>query len=100
MTAPEETELGEMQRRARDAFLADYRADLERDQLRPLAEYQARHPGFEAAIAANLDHPGICTVDEAGDADGVPFIAMRYVRGETLARRLPQCTGPLEQHDS
>jgi serine/threonine protein kinase len=38
----------------------------------------------EAAIASKLDHPGICTVYEAGEADGTPFIAMRYIHGETL----------------
>ncbi len=38
----------------------------------------------EAAVASRLDHPGICTVFEAGEIGGVPFIAMRYVEGETL----------------
>ncbi len=42
----------------------------------------------EAAAAARLDHPGICTVYEAGVVDGAPFIAMRYVAGETLAARI------------
>ena len=34
------------------------------------------------------DHPGICAVYEAGTADGVPFIAMRYIDGQTLARQI------------
>ncbi len=42
----------------------------------------------EAAAASKLDHPSICSVYEAGEADGVPYIAMRYVNGETLSRRL------------
>jgi eukaryotic-like serine/threonine-protein kinase len=39
----------------------------------------------EVATAAGLDHPGICAVYEAGEADGSPFLVMRYVPGETLA---------------
>ncbi len=42
----------------------------------------------EAALAARLDHPFICGVLESGVADDVPFLAMRYVPGETLAKRL------------
>jgi serine/threonine protein kinase len=42
----------------------------------------------EAEVASKLDHPGICTVYDAGVEDGVPYIAMRYVEGETLARKL------------
>ncbi len=42
----------------------------------------------EAAAAARLDHPGICTVYEAGAVDGVPFIAMRLVAGRTVADRI------------
>jgi serine/threonine protein kinase len=38
----------------------------------------------EAEVASRLDHPAICTVYEAGEADGVAYIAMRYVEGETL----------------
>ncbi|HED64814.1 MAG TPA: serine/threonine protein kinase [Planctomycetes bacterium] len=48
----------------------------------------------EAALAARLDHPGLCTVYESGEADGVPFVALRFVEGETLAQRLS--AGPLE----
>lgn len=40
----------------------------------------------EAAAASRLDHPGICPVYEAGVSSAVPYIAMRYVPGETLTR--------------
>jgi serine/threonine protein kinase len=38
----------------------------------------------EAEVASRLDHPGICAVYEAGVADGVPYIAMRFVEGRSL----------------
>ncbi len=42
----------------------------------------------EAAVASRLDHPGLCTVYDAGEDSGQPYIAMRYVEGETLSRRI------------
>jgi tetratricopeptide (TPR) repeat protein len=42
----------------------------------------------EAALAAKLDHPGICTVYGAGVSEGRPWIAMKRLEGETLARRI------------
>jgi tetratricopeptide (TPR) repeat protein/tRNA A-37 threonylcarbamoyl transferase component Bud32 len=42
----------------------------------------------EAALAARLDHEGICTVFGAGVLDGQPWIALRHVAGETLGRRI------------
>jgi serine/threonine protein kinase len=38
----------------------------------------------EMRIAAQLEHPNIVPVHEAGDIDGLLFIAMRYVEGEDL----------------
>jgi serine/threonine protein kinase/TolB-like protein len=49
----------------------------------------------EARAAAALDHPYICKIYQTGEAEGRPFIAMEYVRGETLRRRLDGGTLPL-----
>jgi hypothetical protein len=42
----------------------------------------------EAEITSKLDHSGICTVYGAGMTDSQPWIAMRFVEGETLAERI------------
>ncbi len=42
----------------------------------------------EAEVASRLEHPGICAVYRAGIHDGIPFLAMRFVEGETLAHVL------------
>ncbi|HEX9824851.1 MAG TPA: serine/threonine-protein kinase [Actinomycetota bacterium] len=38
----------------------------------------------EARLAASLDHPHVIPIFEAGEAEGFPFIAMRYVEGQDL----------------
>lgn len=48
----------------------------------------------EARAIANLNHPNICTLHDIGSADGVDYIVMEYLEGDTLAgvlatRRLP-----------
>ena len=42
----------------------------------------------EAKSAAALDHPFICKIYEIGEDKDGPYIAMEYVRGETLEQRL------------
>ncbi|MBK8725392.1 MAG: protein kinase [Holophagaceae bacterium] len=42
----------------------------------------------EAKTASQLTHPNIAVIFEAGEEEGVPFIAMEYVEGQTLAERL------------
>ena len=49
----------------------------------------------EARLAASLDHPAVLPVSEAGEADGVLFLAMRYLEGRDLARIVAE-EGPLE----
>jgi len=51
----------------------------------------------EARAAAALDHPNICAVYEVCDVDGIKFIVMQYLRGETLADRLARERIPLNQ---
>lgn len=50
---------------------------------------------FEARAAARLNHPNIITIHDAGHIDGIDYIAMAYVDGETLADILRRVPGPL-----
>ena len=49
-------------------------------------------------MAAAIDDPNILPIYEAGEVDGVLFIAMRYVEGTDLAQRLRD--GPLEPREA
>jgi YVTN family beta-propeller protein len=49
----------------------------------------------ESRLAASLDHPHIVPIFRAGEADGVLFLAMRYVEGTDLSR-LVEDEGPLD----
>jgi tetratricopeptide (TPR) repeat protein/tRNA A-37 threonylcarbamoyl transferase component Bud32 len=42
----------------------------------------------EVALIAGMQHPGIVPVYSCGEQDGVPFCAMEYVRGQSLAELL------------
>ncbi len=44
----------------------------------------------EARAAAQLDHPNIVAVYDAGESDGSPFIVMQLVKGRSLHERRPQ----------
>jgi hypothetical protein len=51
-------------------------------------EVFARRFAEESKIAASIEHPNVVPIYAAGEEGGVPFIAMRYVAGADLARRL------------
>ena len=44
----------------------------------------------EVDAIARLHHPVICTVYEAGEVNAVPYVAMRYVAGRSLAEHLAE----------
>src|ERR1700737_3090317 len=51
----------------------------------------------EAKAISGLNHPNICTLYDVGHQDGVDFIVMECVEGETLAKRLEKGPLPAEQ---
>ena len=53
---------------------------------------------YEAISASSLNHPNIITIYEINDEHQPPFIAMEYVEGETLGRRIKR--SPLEVHET
>ena len=50
----------------------------------------------EAQTIAALNHPHICTLHDLGEADGVTYLVMEHVAGETLAQRLKKGPLPLD----
>jgi Protein kinase domain len=48
----------------------------------------ARRFAEESRIAASIEHPNVVPIYAAGEEGGVPWIAMRYVAGSDLGRRI------------
>src|SRR5215468_9279895 len=51
----------------------------------------------EAKIISSLNHPNICVLHDIGTQDGLDFLVMEYIDGETLADRLRRGAIPVEQ---
>jgi serine/threonine protein kinase len=51
----------------------------------------------EARAVAGLNHPHICTLHDVGRQDGVDFLVMEYLEGQTLADRLANGALPLDK---
>jgi serine/threonine protein kinase len=58
-------------------------------------EVFARRFAEESRIAASIEHPNVVPIYAAGEEGGVPWIAMRYVAGSDLGRRIAR-EGPLD----
>ncbi len=51
-------------------------------------EVFAKRFAEESRIAASIEHPNVVPIYAAGEEGGIPFIAMRYVSGSDLSRRI------------
>ena len=60
------------------------------------AELRARFE-HEARAVASLNHPNICKLYDIGSHDGIAYMVMEYMEGETLAVRIAKGPLPFEQ---
>jgi eukaryotic-like serine/threonine-protein kinase len=51
----------------------------------------------EAKTISSLNHPHICVLHDVGHQDGIDYLVMECIEGETLAKRLEKGALPLEQ---
>jgi eukaryotic-like serine/threonine-protein kinase len=51
----------------------------------------------EAKTISQFAHPHICTLYDVGSEDGVDYLVMEYLEGETLAERLERGPLPIDQ---
>jgi serine/threonine protein kinase/dipeptidyl aminopeptidase/acylaminoacyl peptidase len=51
----------------------------------------------EARTISSVNHPNICTLYDVGHQDGIDYLVMEYLEGETLADRLRKGPLPMDQ---
>jgi len=83
--------------RARDTRLGrDVAIKILPAHLSSNPEVKQRFEG-EARAISSLNHPNICTLYDVGHQDGIDFLVMEFLDGETLANRLAKGPMPPEQ---
>jgi Tol biopolymer transport system component len=71
--------------------------------IKVLPEHVASDPDLkqrferEARTLAALSHPHICPIHDVGSQDGIDYLVMEHLEGETLALRLSKGALPLDQ---
>ena len=71
--------------------------------IKVLPEALASDPTFrerfdrEAKAIAALQHPHICTLYDVGQQDGIAYLVLEYLDGQTLAERLTKGALPIDQ---
>jgi TonB family protein len=77
-----------------DVFLGEQLLLSRKVAIKILHAHYARQPELlkrferEARSAASLSHPNIIDVYDVGEAEGVHYIVMKYIEGETLNQRM------------
>lgn len=77
-----------------EVYLAEDSRLSRRVALKILPEYFSRDLDrvarfkLEAKAASALNHPNVATIYEIGEAEGIGYIAMEYVEGETLEAKV------------
>jgi Tol biopolymer transport system component len=51
----------------------------------------------EARTISSLNHPNICTLHDVGHQEGIDYLVMEYLEGQTLADRLGKGLLPIDQ---
>jgi len=83
--------------RARDTRLHRTVAiKLVRHELARRSDFRERFQREARAISA-LNHPHICSLYDIGEQDGLDYLVMEYVEGESLAEMLKRDRLPLDQ---
>src|SRR6202030_2579402 len=82
--------------RARDTRLHRTIAiKLVRPELARRADFRERFQREARAISA-LNHPHICSLYDIGEQDGLAYLVMEYVEGESMAEALKRGPQPVE----
>ncbi len=83
--------------RARDTRLGrDVAVKVLPEHLTRSVEFKQRFER-EAKSISQLSHPHICTLHDVGHQDGIDYLVMELLEGETLAQRLSKGPLPLDQ---
>jgi serine/threonine protein kinase len=71
--------------------------------VKVLPRHFLHDPGFydrfvrEVDVVAHLEHPHILPIYDYGNAEGVPYIVMRYLAGGSMAQMIRRGAQPLEE---